>query len=470
MVALTSAAALALVLFLTLSANTGDDSEAALRSDNIDTATLPCGEPWLVADANGDVKREPSCGGIWDASSWHHCAAISDDGVAVADASNESSAAASDVTAWMAERATDIDVGRQQHGVIPLAEQPGIPPLRIVQTLRASDATASGAARSRRGPSRGVCSREQRARALVAASSFPEFRYILSGRRTASPPPALQELLTAYAALHRDIIAGRRPLRLLVSGRCDPAQLGPCGGFGDRTKSLRLLFYTAVMTSRAILFPRWGPSFALDDTFDVNSVDWRVPPHLADVVEKEGVHCSGRNSMWPYLQLLFDVATGPDRVVVANLPAWELDFVAQQAMHRRCSDEQLQRLWVPQDPDTNTGGIGNATLPVSESTVPLWTLMRVSDSDTRTTACISPRVIDALFWTSLPVPEGVMLDFLFRPNASFVTEHIVPLVDALPLWNSDVPRIGVHVRTGAADGGYVTPPRAVRCCLCLPQY
>jgi hypothetical protein len=371
----------------------------------------------------------------------------------------------------MAQRAADIEAGRQR-GIAPLAEQPGIPPLCIVQTLRASDAIASDAARNRRGPSRGVCSREQRARALVAASSFPELRYILSGRRTASPPPALQELLTAYAALHRDIIAGRRPLRLLVSGRCIPPQLGSCGGFGDRIKSVRLLFYTAVMTSRAILFHRWSPTFALDDTFDVNSVDWRVPPHLADVVEKEGVACSGRNSMWPYLQPLFDVATGPDPVVIANLPAWELDFVAQHALQRRCSDEQLQRLWM-QDSDRDAGtvtGGGNSTSTAassesSVSSVPLWTLMRVSDSDTRTTACISPRVIDALFWTSLPVPEGVMLDFLFRPNASFVTEHIVPLVDALPVWNSDMPRIGVHARTGAADG-YVAPPRAVRsrCC------
>jgi hypothetical protein len=387
----------------------------------------------------------------------------------------------------MAQRATDIEAGRQR-GIVPLAEQPGMPPLRIVQTLRASDAIASDAARNRRGPSRGVCSREQRARALVAASSFPELRYILSGRRTASPPPALQELLTAYAALHRDIIAGRRPLRLLVSGRCDPPHSGSCGGFGDRFKSLRLLFYTAVMTSRAILFLHWGGGVGLEDVFDVNSVDWRVPPHLADVVEKEGVNGSPHwMSFWPYLQPLFDVAVGPDRVIVANLPAWELDFVAQHALQRQCSDEQLQRLWMhdldvdgdnasssalrQQGSDTNAAGaaaVGTWSLRRVDSKVkaerdvtvdgtpsspmPLWTQMRVSDTDTRTTACVSPRVIDALLRSSLPMPLGAMMDFLFRPKASLVAEHLVPLVDSLPVWNADVLRVGVHARTGAADG------------------
>jgi hypothetical protein len=84
--------------------------------------------------------------------------------------------------------------------------------------------------------------------------------------------------------------------------------------------------------------------------------------------------------------------------------------------------------------------------------VPLWTLMRVSDADARATACVSPRVVDALLHTSLPMPLGAMLDYLFKPKASFVLDHIVPLVDAMAVWNTDVPRIGVHVRTLAADG------------------
>jgi hypothetical protein len=60
--------------------------------------------------------------------------------------------------------------------------------------------------------------------------------------------------------------------------------------------------------------------------------------------------------------------------------------------------------------------------------------------------------LDTLFRAPLPVPQGVMLDYLFRPKASFVMEHLVPLVDALPVWNANVLRVGVHVRTYVADG------------------
>jgi hypothetical protein len=61
-------------------------------------------------------------------------------------------------------------------------------------------------------------------------------------------------------------------------------------------------------------------------------------------------------------------------------------------------------------------------------------------------------VIDALLRSSLPMPLGAMMDYLFRPKASLVAEHLVPLVDSLPVWNADVLRVGVHARTRAADG------------------
>jgi hypothetical protein len=45
-----------------------------------------------------------------------------------------------------------------------------------------------------------------------------------------------------------------------------------------------------------------------------------------------------------------------------------------------------------------------------------------------------------------------MLDFLFRPHPAFLADTLVPMLQAMPLWLHAASRVGVHLRTHAADG------------------
>jgi hypothetical protein len=112
--------------------------------------------------------------------------------------------------------------------------------------------------------------------AAAAADSFPALRRALSGRPPPVVPADLAALLTAYTALHADILSGTAPLRVfIVRCRGEPSAPGggggggggggvgdagvsssggeECGGLGDRLKSLRLFFYLCLLSGRALL-------------------------------------------------------------------------------------------------------------------------------------------------------------------------------------------------------------------------
>lgn len=67
--------------------------------------------------------------------------------------------------------------------------------------------------------------------------TFPQLRYMLTGRCPKPLSPRATLALTEWRKLHADMVAGRRPMRALVSVcmRATGSE-SPCGGHADRLK------------------------------------------------------------------------------------------------------------------------------------------------------------------------------------------------------------------------------------------
>ena len=116
----------------------------------------------------------------------------------------------------------------------------------------------------------------------ATADSWQQLRYLLSGRVGEPVSEDLQALLREYSKLHADIVAGRRPLRVLVMEGCGYVD-GRCGGLGDRLKSLRMCFYVALLSERALLLQDWYP-VSVTAVLTVGEIDWRLPSHVAGLM------------------------------------------------------------------------------------------------------------------------------------------------------------------------------------------
>jgi hypothetical protein len=92
---------------------------------------------------------------------------------------------------------------------------------------------------------------------LLTAASFPHLRQLLSGRATSgwdTAPKDLTHLMEEYRAVHAEVLAGARPLRVfLLHCTGGGPRVGDCGGLGDRVKSLRMFFYLCLLSGRALV-------------------------------------------------------------------------------------------------------------------------------------------------------------------------------------------------------------------------
>jgi hypothetical protein len=279
--------------------------------------------------------------------------------------------------------------------------------------------------------------------------------------------PQLTQLLAAYTTLHRDIMSGRRPPRYLVTDRCD--EPGVCGGIGDRMKGLRLLFYTAVMTGRALLLPRWQ-GVALDDVVLPHTIDWRVPSHIEDLIATASAAATTPScALWPYLCPLMDLAFGPAVVVSSAMFCFELDHIAAEVTDRLCVDSpgaagygnlrpsRSRRLavedWWPRD--HFSGGSGSAGGRGRSNSTRRHCSDRSADvagsAERGGGACVPHAVFEALFQTNSPLPFGAMMDYLFKPHPDVVENHLLPLLQ-LDAWKHTGLRVGAHFRSLVADG------------------
>jgi hypothetical protein len=156
--------------------------------------------------------------------------------------------------------------------------------------------------------------------AATSATSFPQLRTLLSGRPPAPLPPDLAALLAEYAVVHAEVMGGARPQRVLVMEGCGRAE-GQCGGVGDRLKSLRMCFYAAVLSGRALVLQDWVP-VGLGTVFGVGQVDWRLPGALeASLGSVPAVHGSWCVGTWD-LGIGDRVVGWWDVVVVVLLCVW----------------------------------------------------------------------------------------------------------------------------------------------------
>jgi hypothetical protein len=81
------------------------------------------------------------------------------------------------------------------------------------------------------------------------AASFPELRWLLSGRPPHAVPAALADALATYSTLHRDMMAGRVPLRVWIMRGCGAGVV--CGGIGECLKAVRMALYVALLSRLA---------------------------------------------------------------------------------------------------------------------------------------------------------------------------------------------------------------------------
>ena len=226
----------------------------------------------------------------------------------------------------------------------------------------------------------------------------------LSGRQ--SPVNAvLSSILEEYRQLHAAMLQGSVPMRAWIVSGC--GLNGGCGGLGDRVKALRLNFYLAVLSKRAIFLEDWLP-VGFQDVFAENQVMWRAHRVKRDADMATVVFSSSRPGVPPptFLAAAFSPAA---RVVRGST------VFSSFGLNMTLIGSVIKELH---------GDVVNDTV---------WReVFQPSDG----------RVL----------PISAMLDFLFKPEPEFMNAFFIPLVDSLPVWSQGVRRVGVHFRTLAADG------------------
>jgi hypothetical protein len=253
------------------------------------------------------------------------------------------------------------------------------------------------------------------------ATTFPELRYLLSGRKpddAYAMDPDLRQLLDEYKVLHDDIMAGRRPMRLW-------AVHGSRSGTGDRIKGWRVIFYLALLSGRAFVIM---DDAKLDDVFLPGSVDWRVPESLL-----------GRVTNAHYLSL-------------QGHGEWFDQNQNQQFSALAFTDGDVHRVYTMRIPlaDLKTR-VREYVCEDSASLPRLAVGVAGHRSRSGAAVCVSQSAFDAVFSERAMLPTGPMMDFLFRPHPVLLSTSLVPMLRQLPAWNRPGPRVGVHLRTFFLD-------------------
>jgi hypothetical protein len=268
--------------------------------------------------------------------------------------------------------------------------------------------------------------------------TFQQLRYLLTGRVSLlldSPArsahalsPDLPALFEAYVQLHKDVMSGKRPLRLFVVH-------GSWSGNGDRMRGWRSVFYLALLSGRALLFSPLDES-RIDGLLLPNEIDWRVPSELYGIVDnstednaKVWGEAAGQATM-----LRFTDAAFSDVVAVRLFTITGLWGVLRDAAAKYLCD-------------ADGVGVGDKA-----------TLSRLAIGVRREGVvgagayCTAAAAHAAVFHPAAPLPLGPMMELLFRPHPSLLTQSLLPLLRSLPAWTQPGPRVGVHIRTGVIDG------------------
>ncbi len=264
------------------------------------------------------------------------------------------------------------------------------------------------------------------------ATTFPELRYLLSGRRldsTSHPSsPDMPELLRRYADMHRAMVNGSVPLRAWIIHYAR-------SGVGDRIKGWRVVFYTALMSGRAVFFSSMDVGM-VSDMFLPGEVDWRIPPSLEGQL----------TSLQEYTPLGWDL--NQDRIEQGKLMEMAFtDTVGYLVFTNRIPNQILHELAERYTCRALPPGAHRLSLGVRTGVVDGVDV----SSPAGAPVCVSRDVAAAVFFGDVALPARDMLDFMFRPLPSYLASRLVPMLRRLPAWTSPGPRVGVHVRTFFVD-------------------
>jgi hypothetical protein len=221
--------------------------------------------------------------------------------------------------------------------------------------------------------------------------------------------------------------------------------------------------YLALMSGRALLLQEWAP-VRITDVFLPAEIDWRCDATMtARFPARPGsMRALGLNMDPTLITNMLNSAFSDAPVVLGFSNRSPSQLLANISRHHVCDDDSVEhyrehvwRRWVA-DNATTTPGDG-----------PVWRWTPHFGVPWRSQPgrfCMPAATWDVLFNRShgdaKPVPVGLALDFLFRPNPAFVNASLLPLLQSLPAWQCDGPRVGVHFRTLAADKMCV--PRCTR--------
>jgi hypothetical protein len=270
----------------------------------------------------------------------------------------------------------------------------------------------------------------------LKATTFPELRFLLSGRRLDSTShqssPDMPELLRRYADMHRAMVNGSEPLRAWIIHNAR-------SGVGDRIKGWRAVFYTALMSGRAVFFSSTDVGM-VSDMFLPGEVDWRIPPALEGQLA----------SLQEYTPLGWDpLGTGIEDLAQQGklMEMAFTDTVGFLVFTNRTPNQRLRKLAERYACRALPPGAHRLSLGVRTGVVDGVDVSNLAG----TAMCVSRDVVAAVFFEDVPLSARDMLDFMFRPLPSYLASRFIPMLRRLPAWTSPGPRVGIHVRTFFVD-------------------